>query len=499
MSYQENRLREIADAIREVKGTNEKIPATNFASEISKLSSVGGEYNIEQTFVDGGSELHITKAGATGKLYYCEAIDYNGDILKSGWYADGQTFELPELPTHDKLVAQEWVATSPIVNNGIVVTSDVSAGVLYGTKSGLTEFDIVLTEQTGLTVAFNITGNKNWGDGNSDNTDSHTYSNYGKYTISCNATEIISNKGESSYQSIFDSYSEEGNRSCVAIRLGSNVTRFGDMAWTTSVQYISVPNTLTTLKGSAYPEILCDSDIKALICPGSVREFAGELRTKKIVLGYGVTKIPVLKRLLNIVIPNTVTTIDKIDTLISTNTLTIPASVVSINTLTNINSDRIEFKDGVLTIGVISNCGAQEIIFSNTITNINSINNTNVREINLPANLVEMCNITNCLWVSKIIISDGISNLDGYTMHQGAYLKEIVYPKNLTTLPSTLTTISVERLDFSKCERVVAPTKTLTIGSMTTEIIVPDNLYEQWIADSKWRLYSSQIKKASEV
>lgn len=40
MSYQEERLQEIADAIREVKGTTDKIPATNFASEIVGLSVV---------------------------------------------------------------------------------------------------------------------------------------------------------------------------------------------------------------------------------------------------------------------------------------------------------------------------------------------------------------------------------------------------------------------------------------------------------------------------
>jgi hypothetical protein len=56
MSYQEERLQEIADAIREVKGTTEKIPATNFASEIVGLSVVkpsgiktiteNGSYNV---------------------------------------------------------------------------------------------------------------------------------------------------------------------------------------------------------------------------------------------------------------------------------------------------------------------------------------------------------------------------------------------------------------------------------------------------------------------
>jgi hypothetical protein len=61
MSYQEERLQEIADAIREVKGTTEKIPATNFASEISQLKvGAGGGYEVaSQDNGDGTQTLII--------------------------------------------------------------------------------------------------------------------------------------------------------------------------------------------------------------------------------------------------------------------------------------------------------------------------------------------------------------------------------------------------------------------------------------------------------
>lgn len=72
MSYQEERLQEIADAIREVKGTTEKIPATNFASEIVGLSVVkpsgiititeNGSYNVADK---EWAEVNVASGGAT--------------------------------------------------------------------------------------------------------------------------------------------------------------------------------------------------------------------------------------------------------------------------------------------------------------------------------------------------------------------------------------------------------------------------------------------------
>ena len=496
MSYQEERLQEIADAIRVQKKTDEKILAKNFASEILSLKT-GGDYNIEQTFVDGGCELHITQAGESKKLYYCEAIDYDGTILKSGWYVEGQAFVLPEFPSHDKLVAQEWVSNLPIVDNKIIVTSDVDAGVIYTTQSGLTEFDIVLTSDTGLTVTLNLNGNKNWGDGATDASTSHIYSNYGNYTISCDATEIVSNKAEDSYIGIFDSFVEEGNKSCVAIRLGSNVTRFGDMAWTTSVKYITIPKSVTTLKGNANTDIVCDSYVETLICNGGISEFQGLVRTHKIIMGYGITKCPKVQRCDHINLPDTIQSISQIGYISSNKKITIPSGVSSVGNLQNLNCDELEFKDGVESVGNITDSSIKNIVIPNSVTSIGSMIQVDLVELNLPSSLTEMGDVTECMYLKRLDIPDGVTEL-AYDFVIGCpSLQEIVFPKNITELPGSLY-FGIITLDFSRCVNVVTASD-LTIGGLSSVIIVPDDLYSQWIANSNWAPYINLIKKASEV
>ena len=139
--------------------------SNNLTATIESISGGGGsgggigQYDIVQTNVDGGCELHIRDGGTSDKMYYCKAIDYDGRTLKDGWYYYGQEFELPAFPTHDKLIAQEWSATSPIVDNKIVVSSDIMAGVVYTTKDFTTnaknedrKFEIVISEEGEHTI-----------------------------------------------------------------------------------------------------------------------------------------------------------------------------------------------------------------------------------------------------------------------------------------------------------------------------------------------------------
>lgn len=84
MSYQEERLQEIADAIREVKGTTEKIPATNFASEIVGLSVVkpsgiitikeNGSHNVANyEWAEVNVEADLNERVIIGK-WVCEVV-----------------------------------------------------------------------------------------------------------------------------------------------------------------------------------------------------------------------------------------------------------------------------------------------------------------------------------------------------------------------------------------------------------------------------------------
>ena len=499
MSYQEEKLQEIADAIRKAEGTEEKIPAKQFASRVAGLVTGGGDYNIEQTFVDGGCELHITDAKSDTTLYHCMAIDYDGTILKEGWYSKGQEFVLPEIPSHDRLTPQGWVASSTIADNKVIVDGDLSAGIVYTTKSGLTEFDIILTQNTGLTFTLNLDGLKDWGDGTSDTSTSHTYSSYGEYTVSCDVTQVLTNQSEDSYMGVFDSYADEGNSSCVAIRTGNNVTRLGDLILTTSILYITLSNSVTSLRSKLKGGI-CDSNgLKTLIVPSSVVDFDGTIIAKRVVLPFGITTIGNIRGCEDLVIPNTVSTIGGLN-VIHTKKLYFPSSVRNIDNITT-SAETIEFADGVVSVGNITDFASNKIVFSNTMTSVGNIQKGYVDKLIFPSGITSLGKITDCKYLREVVLPDNLTTLASNCFQYCSSISKIVFPTKLTTLPSSLSKInSAYTLDFSKCENVCT---SAGIGNWVevslTQVIVPDNLYDAWIADSNWSKYASQIKKASEV
>lgn len=92
---------------------------------------------------------------------------------------------------------------------------------------------------------------------------------------------------------------------------------------------------------------------------------------------------------------------------------------------------------------------------------------------------------------------------DWYTFSSNHYLKRVVF-KAAQTFNIPLYTFndcwSVVEYDFSQCEEI--PSGTLADFSDMNpicKIIVPDNLYDEWIAASNWSGYKNYIYKASEV
>ena len=112
--------------------------------------------------VKGGEPTPPTPPITDGK-YLVQVIDYDGTVLKSAKLNTGDTFTLPDTPTgRPRLTFQEWSSPVAITNNTITVgDSDITIGATYTTTSGLTEFDITLTEATGLKVTCNMTGTRN--------------------------------------------------------------------------------------------------------------------------------------------------------------------------------------------------------------------------------------------------------------------------------------------------------------------------------------------------
>lgn len=122
-------------------------------------------------------------------------IDYDGAVLKETYVAYGATVEPPENPVHDGLVFQKWNCKLDSVY------SHRDIGAVYTTASGASEFDVTMVEALGSTVTLNPcvesgTLTVDWGDGVTDTSTStgqqsmsHTYSEYGNYTVKISASE----------------------------------------------------------------------------------------------------------------------------------------------------------------------------------------------------------------------------------------------------------------------------------------------------------------------
>ena len=193
-----------------------------------------------------------TGGGDSGGQYLVQVIDYDGTVLKSDHLDTDATFELPDAPTnHSRLVFQEWSSSVTITDNKVTVeNSDITIGATYKTSSGLTEIDITLTKVTGLEVTCRMVGNKNWGDGTTDSATTHTYTDYGSYTITCDGTSIPASSGNyNMFGGSFAIGTVPKNYYCTEIRIGENVTSIGNRAFQHcySLASVTIPDSVTSI------------------------------------------------------------------------------------------------------------------------------------------------------------------------------------------------------------------------------------------------------------
>lgn len=199
--------------------------------------------------------------------------DYDGTLVYSYTKADFlQLSEMPENPSHTGLVAQGWNWTLLQIQTYLTYYDKVDVAQIYTTASGKCEFDITLNKVTGLTITLNMTGKKNWGDNTTDSLTTHTYSDYGSYTITCDGTEINSGL-------IFGQASNKRNGYVTAVRiagvasiyeyafdyctnietviLSKDVTTLGNYLFRENkfLKYIGIPNTVTSI-----PQYFCNNN-----------------------------------------------------------------------------------------------------------------------------------------------------------------------------------------------------------------------------------------------
>lgn len=470
----------------------------------------------------------------TFKKYFVTVVDYDGTVLKEEELSEGSTFILPNPPTHTRLTFQEWSSPIDITNNSIIVPDqDVIIGPIYTPTSGNTEIDIELTKSTGLDVTLCIITTNctiDWGDNtitNEDKSDfTHTYTQYGKYTI-----QIIPNNETASY-SIRDYLFNQSNTTalynqyCTEIRLSKqnlNIINNASFNYCVSLNAISIPKEWLNFN---FRFLRC-YNLKSFIFNQNAVNYDGTYFNECYGLQY-------------IVMPKNIT---KLNQNFARNTsieyLYIPDSVINLeqyslnstqlkriklpNNLTTIgqhalaNNYRLEkliLPNTLTSIGYGSFTGLQidELIFPNSITTFNNsvANTTHIRNIKLPENtaLLALPNNTlqSCSHLSELYIPSNYRIINSYAINNCRNIKKIIFEGKIdnigaAALPSSSNPNSCDIYDFTNCTGV--PTldgiNNLQNIKKTCKIYVPDNLYDDWIIATNWVNYVDYIYKASEM
>lgn len=141
-------LTDVANAIREKKGSAEKINPQNFSDEIKSIQSGGA----------------LPPAKPNDVVFY----DYDGTIKYSYSWAEVQSLtELPPTPEHSGLTCEGWNYTLADIKNQECQAADVAA--TYITNDGATRLHVFVVYDGSVTIRLKTTSINScaidWGDG----------------------------------------------------------------------------------------------------------------------------------------------------------------------------------------------------------------------------------------------------------------------------------------------------------------------------------------------
>lgn len=466
-------LTDVADAIREKKGTTDLINPQDFSAEIASIETGGGGESGGGGEGEGVAENDVNLR------------DYDGTIVYS--YSKAQFLaltELPELPTHEGLTAQGWnwsleSAQSYVADNGIM-----EIGANYNTSDGRTRLYLSIPyDNYKISLRYNQTSANgvkvSWGDGSAEEAQSsagnksvsHIYAK-GEYVL---VIRVVSGSvllggsyglfGNTSWQTDL-----KGAYALKKAEIGANNTEIGAymFGYCINLETVSVPNTIKTIGNYAF--YAC-KHLKHISVPSSVTAFANQIFGE-------------CSQFTELSLPSGIQGSQPIYGCISLKRIIYPADSAS----------------------------SSKYLYSGP----------RLDEIVLPKGATAVADhMFSSAYVERVVLPDSITKIVQYAFNQTYYLKSIELPDNVTTIGDyafyrTCITkfVASDQLEsiggtaFYDCYNLFIAdfrkaTKVPTLGSNNfnrgaPKIIVPDDLYDEWIVATNWSIHTSKIVKASE-
>lgn len=403
MSKQDNLtdfLTDVADAIREKKGTTEKINPQNFSDEIRSLGAE--RQSVEWNDVN----------------FY----DYDGTRLYSYTWDEAMAMtELPPLPTAKGLICQEWNYTLEDIK---AQSGRCDIGATYITDDGKTRFYLTIDSERAKDMWLYLTASVSggivvdWGDGTVETPTgttlslNHKYAELGDYVVAIEVKNgVLEFRGSSTYNVVSEVLAPffERARAVRKIEIGYGISQINNYSFymLTSLKYLSIPKEVTVLNG-----VFCMncSSLVAFVIP-------------KMVKSLGANAFGYCSSLKVVAIPN------------------------DFNELPNY---------------VFTNC------FS-------------MRALVLPkkTQVINSSLFNYCISLQTFVSSEGVTK---------------IYSSVFTNCKSTA------YFDFSACNTIPTLSNSNSFSGInqSAKIIVPDDLYDEWISATNWSTLASKIVKNSE-
>lgn len=494
---------------------------------------------IDNTQVKEGLFNKVTIKGT--KKYLCRVVDYDGTVIKEEWLSIGDIFELPEPIKHNGLVFDGWVSPVPIINNTILVENqDIIIGPMYYTESGATELYVELNKKSTLTL--DLHGHTtpkfdyiDWGDGTVNTELSHTYDMYDEYCIKIYGMTEIPYSWTYSYGGYTLEY-------CLKhLRISNTVTKLGDSCLDDCIllETITFPSTIVQMK---YYNFNRSHKLKTIVVPYGVEEIQGlaanlsglialvlpyGLKTIKTYLATGAVGLEYLS------LPDTIEEIGvgllrytyKVKRLHLPKSLKkVDETFQSISSLEEINGELPDNTDcdynsmfGGSRLKIIpipknakslnsycTKAQIRSIVFPDGVETVNSacVDCNYLEEAYVPDS-VKILNGTfqNCYMLKNVRLPAYLEEIAGGCFWECHQLEELIIPSTLLALNGACLyeTSSLRKIDFSQHTFVPTLGQKQNYINETCQIIVPDELYDEWIAATNWSAHADMIVKKSEA